>query len=74
MFAPPGHHAPHSRILSFESAQSLLPLLVQRASVHILFVACRRRARGSLLAAGICTSTNYAQSVPLLPRPVGFYP
>ena len=40
----------------------------------ILFVACRRRARGSLLAAGICTSTNYAQSVPLLPRPVGFYP
>ena len=46
----------------------------KNANGNILFVACRRRARGSLLAAGICTRTNYAQSVPLLPRPVGFYP
>ena len=28
---PPGHHASHHRLLSFESAQSLLALLEQRA-------------------------------------------
>ena len=31
LFAPPGHHASHYRLLSFESAQSLLALLEQRA-------------------------------------------
>ena len=30
-FAPPGHHASHHRLLSFESAQSLLALFEQRA-------------------------------------------
>ena len=31
LFAPPGHHALHHRLLSFQSAQSLLALLEQRA-------------------------------------------
>ena len=37
LFAPPGHHAPHSRILSFESAQSLLELSEQGAPSFLYF-------------------------------------